>query len=77
MGNSCDSQIELLIEKIAREWLSFCGPLHFNEFACPRHHHIQINLGLTVLDVIQVQNRRPVADSNTDGGHAVCQYRPT
>src|SRR4051794_9943611 len=53
--DSARGQAEQLVELVASEGHLLCGRLHLDEPSVARHHDVQVDVGLRVLGVVEVE----------------------
>jgi hypothetical protein len=58
----------------AAEDTPFAGALDFDEVMGACHNYIEINLGVRIFGVAQVEQKGPIYDANTGGGNC-CAHR--
>lgn len=59
---------QLAVEFCPFERFAFGGPLDFYEFADTRHDDVEVDLGLAVFGVFEIEEGFSVMDADTDGG---------
>src|SRR5438445_585050 len=60
-------ELEQLVEPLAVERHALGGRLHLDEVPLARHHDVEVDLGVRVLRVVAVEQRRAVDDADGDG----------
>src|SRR5262245_1931994 len=66
---------EHLVEARAAERDLLGCPLHLDELAGARHHHVHVDLGRGVLGVVQIEHGLALHDSHAHRRHAVTNGR--
>ena len=66
-------EIEQLVQTstIERNLLGSC--LHFDEAAIARHHDVEVDIGVGVFAVVEVEQRDAIDDTDRDGSDRTCE----
>src|SRR5262249_58837353 len=67
------AQLEQAVELTAVERRLLAAGLHLDEVAAAGHHQVQVDVGVAVLDVLQVEQLLVVEQADADGGDAVAE----